>query len=209
MWRHHFRIWAFLLAALGATFSAAQEQGKNFILSIDGKDVGIDIGETLEVEGADGRKVKVSLRRAEQVTFRGDLLSFAHRGDLAVSSTEVDKGIRQHLLASANGTIIIMQEYTALDPTSLLELMLTSVTEESVAAGGKLTRSDATRQVGGRDVRGLKAEVVNGSEKTLVETYTLGQSGKGLVIITQIADDALDTDRAVLDLFWQSLSLNL
>jgi hypothetical protein len=208
MWCIRLWIAAVLLLVSPAVVASAEEQGKNFVLTVDGREIGIDIGDSLEVEMADGRKVKVALKRAEEVTFHGEMLSFAHRGDLAVSSTKNDTGIRQHLLASANGTVIIVQEYARLDPTSLLELMLTSVTEESVAAGGKLTRTEATRKVSGRDIKGLKAEVVNGRDKTLVEAYTLGSTGKGLVIITQIADDSRDTDQAVLDMFWKTLSLN-
>ena len=204
------------LAALAALVLAtpgglvlAGEQDKNFVLTVDGKEVGIDIGDTIEVDTAGGQKIKLALRRAAEVTHRGGMLSFSHRGDLGVSNTDIDKDIRQHLLATANGTIIIVQEYAGLDPTSLLELMLTSVTEESVAAGGKMTKADAKRQAGGREIKGLKAELVNGSDKTHVEAYTLGATGKGLVIITQIADDYRDADQAVLDLFWKSLKLKL
>lgn len=199
---------ALMLGTLGG-LALADEQGKNFVLSVDGKEVGIDIGDTLEVDTAGGRKIKLSLKRAAEVTHRGGMLSFSHRGDLGVSSTDIDKNIRQHLLASANGTIIIVQEYSGLDPTSLLELMLTSVTEESVAAGGKMTKAEARREAAGREIKGVKAELVNGSDKTHVEAYTLGSDGKGLVIITQIADDYRDADQPLLDLFWKSLKLKL
>jgi hypothetical protein len=192
-----------------ATASAAGEAGKNFVLTIDGREVGLDLGETVEVPGANGQKMKVALRRAEQVTFRGGLLSFSHRGDLTVSSTSLDKDITQHLIASANGTVIIVQEYTALDPTSLLDLMLTTITDEPVAAGAKLTKAETSREVAGRRIKGLKAELVSSSDKTHVETYTLGGNGKGVIIITQLADDFRDIDRAILDGFWSSLSLDL
>ena len=197
------------LALAMAGQALADEQDKNFVLSVDGKDIGIDLDDTLEVETAGGQKIKLSLKRAAEVTHRGDLLSFAHRGELTVSSTEIDKGIKQHLLASANGTVIIVQEYSGLDPTSLLEFMLTSVTEEAVAAGGKMTKAEAKREAAGREIKGLKAEIVNGSDKTHVEAYTLGAGSKGLVIITQIADDYRDADQPVLDLFWKSLKVTL
>jgi hypothetical protein len=195
-----------LLAAMG-TPSLSEEQDKNYVLTVDGKEVGIDLGENIDVEISGGQKVKIALRRAEQVTFRGAMLSFAHRGDLSVSSSAIDKDITQHLLASANGTVIIVQEYAGLDPTSLVELMLTSVAEESVAAGGKITKSPTARSAGSREIKGLKAEVVNGSDKTHIETYALGGSGKGIVIITQISDDYRDIDQALLDGFWASLLL--
>ena len=194
---------------LAAAAAAAGEEAKNFVLSIDGQEVGIDLGESVEVTGANGQKMKVSLKRAEQVTFHGGMLSFTHRGDLTVSSTAIDKDITQHLLASANGTVIIVQEYTGLDPTSLLELMLTTITEESAAAGGKLTKAETQRDVAGRKIKGLKAEVVSGSDKTHVEAYTLGTSGKGLVIITQLSDDNRDVDQAMLEGFWKSLAIKL
>lgn len=200
---------AVLIPLVLAGPATSDEQDKNFVVTVDGKEVGIDIGDTLEVDTADGKKIKLALKRAAEVTHRGNMLSFAHRGDLGVSSSDIDKDIRQHLLASANGTIIIVQEYAGLDPTSLLELMLTSVTEESIAAGGKMTKAEAKREAGGREIKGLKAEIVNGSDKTHVEAFTLGAGGKGIVIITQIADDYRDTDQALLDLFWKSLKLKL
>lgn len=194
---------------LGAAAAAAGEGAKNFVLSIDGQEVGIDLGESIEVTGTSGQKMTVSLKRAEQLTFHGGMLSFTHRGDLTVSSTTIDKDITQHLLASANGTVIIVQEYTGLDPTSLLELMLTTITEEPVAAGGKLTKAATEREVSGRKIKGLKGEVVSGSDKTHVEAYTLGTTGKGLVIITQLSDDNRDVDQALLDGFWKSLQIKL
>lgn len=194
---------------LGAAGAAAGEAGKNFVLSIDGREFGLDLGETVEVTGADGQKLKVSLKRADAVTFRGGMLSFTHRGDLTVSSTSLDKDITQHLLASANGTVVIVQEYTSLDPTSLLDLMLTTITDEPVAAGAKLTKTETARDVAGRQIKGLKAELVNGSDRTHVEAYTFGGGGKGVVIITQLADDYRDIDQAILDGFWSSLSLKL
>ena len=194
---------------VGAAAAAAGEGAKNFVLSIDGQEVGIDLGESIEVTAADGQRMKVSLKRAEQVTFHGGMLSFTHRGDLTVSSTTLDKDITQHLLASANGTVIIVQEYTGLDPTSLLELMLTTITEEPVAAGGKLTKAESTREVPGRQLKGLKAEVASGSDKTHVEAYTVGTKGKGLVIITQLSDDYREVDQGLLDGFWKSLEIKL
>lgn len=194
---------------VGTAAAAAGEAGKSYVLSIDGQEVGIDLGESVEVTGTGGQKIKVSLKRAEQVTFRGAMLGFSHRGDLAVSSTTLDKDITQHLLASANGTVIIIQEYTGLDPTSLLDLMLTTITEESVAAGGKLTKAATEREVSGRKIKGLKAEVVSGSDKTHVEAYTLGSAGKGLVIITQLSDDYRDVDQGLLDMFWKTLEIKL
>ncbi|MEZ5924492.1 MAG: hypothetical protein R3D57_08900 [Hyphomicrobiaceae bacterium] len=199
---------ATLMLAGGVT-AASSEQDKNFVVTIDGREVGIDLGESLEVETSSGQKVQLSLRRAEKVTFRGALMSFVHRGDMAVSSTTLDKDITQHLLASANGTVIIVQEYEGLDPTTLLELMLTSVTEESIAAGAKMTKAETTRDAGGQAIKGLKAEVVNGSDKTEVEAYTIGKDGKGVVIVTQMADDYHDIDQALLDEFWKSLALKL
>jgi hypothetical protein len=198
-----------VLVLVVGPIATACEQDKNYVLTIDGREVGIDLGDSLEVEAGGGQKVKIGLRRAEQITFRGAFLSFAHRGDLAVSTSKLDKDLTQHLLASGNGTVIIVQEYAGLDPTSLLELMLTTITQESIAAGGKMSKSGTTREAGGRQIQGLKAEVVNGSDKMHVETYALGQSDKGVVIITQIADDYRDIDQALLDGFWKSLQLKL
>lgn len=209
MMRESLRLLVLTGLILGGAAAAAGEGGKNFVLSIDGREVGLDLGETIEVPGANGQTMKVTLKRADQVTFRGGMLSFTHRGDLTVSSTSLDKDITQHLLASANGTVVIVQEYTSLDPTSLLELMLTTITDEPVAAGAKLTKTETSREVAGRQIKGLKAELVSGSDKTHVEAYTLGGSGKGVVIITQLADDYRDIDQAILDGFWSSLSLKL
>jgi hypothetical protein len=195
-------------AAILAGLLAASAASKNYILSIDGKDVEIDLGEALEFTAPTGQTMRLMLKRAETVRFTGEFVSFSHRGDLAVTSSDVDKDIRQHLLATANGSIVIVQEYRSIDPSTLTELMLQEMTKDYVAAGAKLEKSPAKRTIGERALNGLKGEVKQSSDALTIEVFTAGANGHGVVMVTQINADAAG-DQAMIDAFWASVGLKL
>ncbi len=122
-----------------AALPAGAEDMKAFKLSIDGVAVDIDPGESLDVTLPGGKQAKVRLDRNAFATFSGEAFSFVHPSGISVTKTDLGSGIMQYLMASALGTIVVVQEYGKMNPVSLDQLMLQQMTKESVQAGAELT----------------------------------------------------------------------
>lgn len=196
-----------MLALVFASSAAAEDKAKSFTLLIGDKSVQIDVGDSVPVTLSDGTKLEVSLARNEFATFKAEAVAFVHPGDLSVASTVVGKGITQHLAASALGTVLIVQDYTTINPDGLAQIMVNELTETDVAAGGKLGVSPATRTLSdGKTLKGLAGSVSlkDGIKHFEVETY--GKDGRGFVAISMIADDNRAAEQKNVDRFWETLT---
>lgn len=196
---------ALLLAGLA---SAAQaEDLKAFRLTIGGQTVEIDAGETVDVDLPGGR-TRVTLQRSEFATHGGGLFSFNYPSNLAVARSEIDRDITQHLMASALGTLVIVQEYTSIDPSSLDELMLNELTKEAVQAGATMRKEETSRTLAdGNILSGLKATVTARNDIVEYEVLALGSPDQGVLAVTSIDRDNVAAERQILDTFWRSLAL--
>ena len=130
---------ALTLIALCAGPTAAEDL-KAFKLTIDGVTVDIDPGESADVTLPGGKQSKVTLERNDFATFSGGSFSFVHPSGISVTKTDLGENITQYLMASALGTIVVVQEYGKMNPVSLNQLMLQEMTKESVQAGAELTQ---------------------------------------------------------------------
>ena len=111
--------------------------GADYTLTLDGKNHDIELGTEQTIIQPDGTKLQLKLEKKAFVTFTVSGVSFEHPGNLTVASQEIDPGIMQHLLATATGSLILVQTYDDLDATSLVDLMTGKMTDDDVAAGAK------------------------------------------------------------------------
>ncbi|RUW99845.1 hypothetical protein EOA35_20345, partial [Mesorhizobium sp. M8A.F.Ca.ET.023.01.1.1] len=140
--------------------SAGAEDLKAFKVTIDGKAIDIDAGESTHVTLPDGRQVEVKLDKNDFATFSGGSFSFNHPSGISVTKSDLGENITQYLMASALGTIVVVQEYGEMNPVSLNQLMLQEMTKESVQAGAALTQQPTTRKLAdGKELTGITAEV--------------------------------------------------
>lgn len=196
-----------LLVVSGLAVPAAVAGSKNFVITVDGSDAAIGLDEPIRVKTSDGKEIEVLLRKSDIGTYSDGMVEFQHAGAYSVTSTEVDKGIRQHMVATARGTVLLVQEYDNLDPSSLTTLMLTELTKEDVKAGGQLSQEQSSRPlVGGKTMQGVKAQVVKPSGTVKVEVMTYGADSKGIIAVTRIEDFG-SSDQPLLDDFWATLSV--
>lgn len=196
--------------ALACSASMVQAEAlKGYRLTVDGVATDIDVGDSAELTLPDGRKVTASLERNEFVTYAGERFSFVHPSAMAVTKTKLSDGIVQHLLATALGTIVVVQDYAALNPVSLDQLMLQEMTKESVQAGAKLTQQKTSRTLAdGKELTGIRATVKTRTESVDYEILGYGRVDQGVIIITRIDKENVVTDQALLDRFWSSVALN-
>ena len=197
-----------LVAALLLPAAATAQETKAYKLQFGDVSIEINPGETLDVTLPDGSKTKVTLTRNAFATYSAAAFSFVHPSDVSVTLSDLGDGIIQHLMATAVGTIVIVQAYSTLDPTSLNQLMLQEMTKEAVAAGAEVTQQPATRQTpGGKTLNGLTATEAGKNDTADYEILAYGNSGADVQAITRIDQENATQDGPMLAKFWESFEL--
>lgn len=183
---------------------------KAFKLTIDGVVVDIDPGEDVDVTLPGGKTSKVRIDRNDFATFSGTTFSFVHPSNISITKSDLSDSITQYLMASALGTIVLVQEYDQMNPVSLNQLMLQEMTRESVEAGGTLTQEPTTRKLAdGRELTGVKATVKTRTDSADFEIVGFGLADQGLLFITRIGDQDVATEKPLIDKFWENLKVKL
>ncbi len=196
-----------LVASFSVISQAFSEDAKDFTLTVNGIDYAINLDDAIKAKSADGKELTISLKRNEFSTFRGQGVTFQHKSGFSVATSEIDDDIEQHLLASALGTVVIVQHYDSLNPETLTPLMLQELTKDDVNAGSKLESSPASRTLSdGTALNGVKATVTGKTDTTNVEILVLGGKDEGFIAITRIDTENIGVDQPILDQFWKTLA---
>jgi hypothetical protein len=186
----------------------ANDPTKNFTLIIDGTEYEINAGDTLKAKAKSGAEFEVKLTRKEFSTFTQGKLSFEYRSDLSVASTDVDTDIHQHLVASALGTLVIVQQYDRMSPDGLEDFMLKQLTDGSDPSA-KLDKSEFSRTlVDGTVIKGLKATLKSATDDAAFEVLATAKAVSGGVLaITRFNNDASADEKKIIDRFWATLKI--
>ena len=192
-----------------AVASANAGDGKGFRLTIDGVEVGINPGDTLDMTMKDGRKLSVGLQRSETVTFTGTKFSFDHDGQFSVAKTDLGGGVQQYALITPIGTGIIVQEYKGLNPSSITDFVLQQMVQESINAGAKMTKQATQRALPGGDgvLKGVKAETSTENDVMDYEIVATGRPDGGVLVATFSNKENIPKEGAILDKMWSSLKV--
>ncbi|TPI64499.1 hypothetical protein FJ417_02370 [Mesorhizobium sp. B3-1-7] len=189
---------------------ARADDPKAFKLTIDGVTIDIDPGEDVDVTLPGGRTSKVRIDHNDFATFSGGAFSFVHSSSNSVTKTDLGDGIAQYLMASALGTLVVVQKYDRMNPVSLNQLMLQEMTKETVQAGGQLTQQPTSRKLAdGKELTGLKATVKTRTDSADFEIVGFGTADRGLLFITRIGDQDNATEQPLIDKFWETLKIKL
>jgi hypothetical protein len=189
---------------------AGAEDLKAFKLTIDGVTVDIDPGESADITLPGGKQSKVTLQRNDFATFSGDSFSFVHPSSISVTKTDLGENITQYLMASALGTIVVVQEYGKMNPVSLNQLMLQEMTKESAQAGAEVTQQPTTRKLAdGKELTGIRAEVKTRTDTAYFEIVGYGLADQGLLFITRVGSEDLGTEQPLIDKFWERLKVKM
>ncbi|MCQ4167202.1 hypothetical protein [Tahibacter harae] len=179
-----------------------------YVLELDGRRVELDLDQPAEAVLADGKRVTVRLERKAEQVYREKGLSFAHPATIQPSATDINAQVRQLMLVSANGNGVILQRYSGLDPTALIDLMVKEMTDEEVAAGyeRKIT-PDTQKLADGRQLRGKLARTESADEAWDRHILAIGDERGGFLVVTMMERDREPADVAMLQRFWASLVL--
>ncbi|TPI65412.1 hypothetical protein FJ420_11005 [Mesorhizobium sp. B3-1-3] len=189
---------------------ARADDPKAFKLTIDGVTIDIDPGEDVDVTLPGDRTSKVRIDHNDFATFSGGAFSFVHSSSNSVTKTDLGDGIAQYLMASALGTLVVVQKYDRINPVSLNQLMLQEMTKETVQAGGQLTQQPTSRKLAdGKELTGLRATVKTRTDSADFEIVGFGTADRGLLFITRIGDQDNATEQPLIDKFWETLKIKL
>jgi hypothetical protein len=195
-----------IVTATADTVKAQSERG--FTVTIDGVEVPIDPGETVNASSKDGNPMVVTLSRNPYAVFSDAMVSFQHPGGLTVATQKLSKNITQHMAASALGTAILVQEYDGIDPTTLIPLMVQELTKDDVKIGGELTDEPAERTLkSGLILKGRRATLKFRKDLKIFEVFAYGQDSRGVLLVTIITDDNQQTDGQLIARFWNTLRI--
>jgi hypothetical protein len=188
---------------------AGQACAGNYTLTVDGKAFEIDEGGTITATTKSGAEVEISLARKEFSTFLQPPVSFEHPGDLSVAKTTIDAGINQYLLATASGTVLLIQHYETFNPATLAETMIAQLSREKISAGATMNKEPLTRTLSdGTVMTGLQAVLTTPAEDVLIEVAAIDKGYGGVLAVTY-RDRKMEVDEsAIVDRFWHTLNVN-
>jgi hypothetical protein len=197
-----FMVWA----VAGVAF--AGNDYRNYELSIDGKTYDLNLNETIQVKDNTGTTSTVVLRKKPYAEYSDELVSFQHASELSVSSQDLGDGIIQLMSATATGTLIMIQEYSTMDPSMLVPMMLNELTKKSVDYGYSMTQERVTRILkSGIMLKGLKATLKYKGDESCWEVLSYGKKDAGILVVTQIDKEFIKTDEEIHSHFWDTLNL--
>jgi hypothetical protein len=184
------------------------EDSKNYVLSVEGKDYEIGLDDPVVAKTEDGKDITISLKRKEFSTFTKDVVSFEHRSDLSVAATDIERDIHQYLTASALGTLIIIQQYDTLNPSSLTELMLKQLSADDLATGYTMDKSDFSRTLAdGTVMKGLRANLKHKNDDVDLQVLATDSGDGGVIAMTRINRDMGSAEAPIIERFWTTLKL--
>lgn len=188
--------------------SSTTAWGQNYLLTINGTEQAIDLDQPTTLQLADGTSIEVLLRQKEFLRYRGDLFSFECKNLLKPSTTDLGDGIKQTMVVSPLGTGVIVQEYSSINPSYLIDLMLKQLTQEEVGVGYKYEEAAIDRKVGDISLTGKQAVTTADDEEWTRCVLAGGNEKKGVLIVTFAEKDNQEADKGIIDHFWKSLELD-
>lgn len=200
------RLFAVLLMLLTCNLALAG----NYILVIDGQEYEVDLDEQANIKLADGKALNVTLKKKPMLTYKTDLYSFDHPNQVTPTRQDLGEGIFQMMMSSAQGTVIIVQDYSTMDPSGMIDLMLDELTREEKQAGYKYLDTPLTKKlVNETQAVGKQSIAAFDGKQMTRQVLSVSGKDKGLLVITMLDKEAPESDRKMLADFWSSLKPNL
>ena len=195
---------------MALTLPQGTAQASDYILTIDGVRYEIRLGEEAMIRLAGDRSIRVQLDKAPTSTFRTTAFSFEHPSSYSPSRTDLGDGIHQTMVSSPVGTVVLIQEYQGLDPSSLVDMMLNELTKEERQYGYNITEASITKTLSDGRVLTGEHSVSTYQDTTIIrDVLAYGARDAGLLVISIIPDTAPPLDLQMVDMVWSTLRVLL
>lgn len=190
------------------TSTAQTGAGADYQLTIDGVEQNLTLGKEAIIELKSGIKVPAILKKREFGNFITNYLSFDFPGQYTVASSPVDDTITQHIVVTALGTMMLVQDYEDNLPSGMLEIMYDVMVKEPKALGLDIEKSELTRKIANQDVlTGLQARYKDGDEDVIIDIIATPSGQGGFLIVTMHDKLMLPDESGIIERFWESVTL--
>jgi len=196
-----------MVGLLPALSPSAALAGEGYTLTINGAEHPIGLDAPKEIVLPDGTRLEVVLIQDEFADYATENFSFSHSNTYRPTHTDLGSGITQTAILSPLGTGVMVQEYSGLNPTLLVGLMLKELTKEEVEYGYKYEEREVTRTIGDKVIQGREAVTSYQDESWTRTVYAYGERDSGLLIVTFVEQAYAETDAALLEDFWRTLEI--
>ena len=182
----------------------------NYEISINGKTYDISLGRDYQIKSDSGETLHFRVNKKAVMTYKNGYTSFQHKSDFAVSSVDLGNGIRQTMTNTAVGTLVLIQEYSTMNPVSLVNLMLQELTKEQINYGYKMQKETYSKALkDGTKLFGKRAILKYNDEEEYWTVLAYGKKDRGFMVITKIDRENLDTEKNIIELMWETLQIEL
>lgn len=158
-----------------------------------------------------GKKVSVSVSASDTLTYVDDLYSFRYPKGFSITKMQIEEGVEQVVVLTADGAGMIIQKYLTLNPSKLNETMLAEVTKEKLNYGYSEERDDYKRTLPSGQVLTVDRSVLTYKQiKAIFEVMSFGGKDEGLMIITiQSSEDKNNSGKNLIDMMWNTLTIGI
>ena len=181
----------------------------DYTINLNGTDMKISLDKKYEVM-VNGKKLVLQVKANDTLQYADNMISFKYPKGFNLTKTQLDEGIDQIMIATAEGSGIVIQKYASINPTLLNEMMMKEVTKESVGYGYKMKREDYEKVLKtGDKIEIDKAILTYKDETNIYEIATIGRKDEGVLIMTMRMDNN-QTGQGVklIDMMWKTLMVN-
>jgi hypothetical protein len=187
---------------------AQQTAGADYILVIDGVEKELALGTETKIKLKSGQEIPLLLKRREFGRFTTGDLSFEFPGTLTVASSALDNNSTQHLVATATGTIMLVQNHKEAFSAVLLEQVYNGMMEEPKALGIPVEKTELRRNIAnGQVLEGVRGKYKAGDDDVTID-ITLTQVGSSSFLVVTMNDKYTSPEEAeMVERFWRSLTL--
>lgn len=186
------------------------QESANYVITMNGREYNISLGREYQTKLGSGDTVSFKIDKKPVMVYKDDSVSFEHKSDLTISSANLGNGIRQTMTNTALGTLILIQEYSSMNPTPLVSRMLQELTKEQIAYGYKMQRATCSKTLrDGKNLNGKKATLSYKNEEEHWTVVSYSKRDKGLLIITKIDKEDMGTEKDIIDLMWDTLIIDM
>lgn len=192
-----------LLTSMNMLFSA------NYVLTVgdESYDVSLDTDTKIKVGG---EYISINLKQKNILLYSTGGFSFQHPKQYSPSKTELDSEISQTVIMTPLGSVLMIQQYTNFNPTSLLELMVNQVTKEERDYGYEIESFEKTKTLSdGKVLNGLVVTSKYEGSDIKRSFYTYGLKDSGLFIMTQIDYEIEPVGEKLIEDIFKSLIIKI
>jgi hypothetical protein len=194
-WRH----FAFPVLAALSVLAESSAAEKNGTLTIEQKNGAAASGEA--------RTIKVL--QSDSSLYETPQFSFEHPAAIKVEVTSIDDALSQHVSATPNGTVIIVQHHLKVNDEDLekvRDIFLNNALGGPASKGLKIVRSNISRKLhDGKEIKGIRAMFANGPDEFIMAIYTMRLGEGALMFVTIFNKNTGKDEGIILDQFWETL----